>query len=129
MCGYILVQERVLRVRVIDSDPSIGIRVGLMPIAAGIEVKSPDSGHAALNHLTNTQREPDLTLLNLQMPGIGVEVVRQAYRADVPCRLVVCSACRATVAKRELGTQHALDTPFEPDALLETVCATIGTRR
>jgi DNA-binding response OmpR family regulator len=115
-------------VLVIDDDPAIGRLVRLILMDAGIEVESADNGRSALAHLTNGHRQPDLILLDLTMPDIdGREVFREARRASVTCPIVVCSAYGARAASRELGAQGALEKPFDPDALLETIYAVTGT--
>jgi DNA-binding response OmpR family regulator len=112
----------LVNVLIVDDDQSIGRLLRLVLALEGIQVSQAHSGEAAMDYLLEAEMQPDFILLDLAMPGMdGREVFREARRAGVQCPIVFCSSQGAAVANRELGGQGAIEKPFDPVEIVETV--------
>ncbi|HEX5370764.1 MAG TPA: response regulator [Dehalococcoidia bacterium] len=112
------------RVLVIDDDPAIGRLIKLILATENIEVDKADSGAAGLALLHSAPEQPDVILLDLSMPGMdGRQVFEAVRRAGITSPVIFCSAFGAPAARRELGAQGAIEKPFDPETLLNSVLA------
>lgn len=98
---------------------------------AGHEVEHVPDGAAALARLRGPGPQPDLVLLDVQMPGINGWEVLERIRADAhlaPVRVVLCTvkAHDADIAKGwRLGCDAYIAKPFRIEALLDIVHAVL----
>ena len=113
----------------IDDDAAVREIVELILTDAGYGVRSASNISTALALVQ--QRQPDLILLDLTLPGPGGEGFITAYRQlpNANARIVVMSG-RVDVEQRlaTIGADGVLAKPFELDALLTTVGALLAPR-
>jgi DNA-binding response OmpR family regulator len=84
----------------------------------GFEVRVASHGEEALGLVKEC--EPDLIVLDLQMPVMDGRTFYRALRAlGVQTPVVILSAFGARDAQAELHADAALNKPFEPDQLVE----------
>ncbi len=122
--------NQYMRILVVDDDPEIVslLRRGLA--YEGYSVETAASGAEALSK--SREKEPDLVILDVMMPGIdGIEVSKRLRQAgDVP---VLMLTAKGTVADRVLGLDSGADDylvkPFAFDELLARVRALIRRRQ
>jgi DNA-binding response OmpR family regulator len=108
------------RVLVVDDDASVTRLVSLFLRDEGFEVLTAGNGEEALREIEQT--EPDVIVLDLQMPVMDGETFYRELRArgaEIP--VLVLSAYGARAASRRLGAQDSLDKPFDPDTLVTRV--------
>ena len=113
-----------MRILVVDDDPEIlsFIKRGLA--YEGYTVETASNGAEALAKARD--REPDLVVLDIMMPGIdGTEVARRLRQAgDVPILMVTAKGTVADrVAGLNIGADDYLVKPFAFDELLARVRA------
>lgn len=119
-----------MRILVVDDDPEIVsfLRRGL--IYEGYDVDTAGDGTEALAKAR--EREPDLVVLDIMMPGIdGLEVSQRLRSAsDVP---ILMLTAKGTVADRVAGLESGADDylvkPFAFDELLARVKALLRRRQ
>ncbi len=119
-----------MRILVVDDDPEIVsfLRRGL--IYEGYNVDTAGDGAEALAKAR--EREPDLVVLDIMMPGIdGLEVSQRLRSAsDVP---ILMLTAKGTVADRVAGLESGADDylvkPFAFDELLARVRALLRRRQ
>lgn len=89
----------------------------------GYEVETALSGEEALGIME--ERLPDLTLLDLMLPGIdGIETLRRLRRFAMDLPVIVLTAhgsVENAVAAMKLGAQDFLTKPFQPERLAVAV--------
>lgn len=118
-----------MRILVVDDDPEIVsfLRRGL--IYEGYDVDTAGDGAEAL--ASAREKEPDLVILDVMMPGIdGLEVSQRLRSAgDVP---ILMLTAKGTVADRVAGLESGADDylikPFAFDELLARVRALLRRR-
>lgn len=119
-----------MRILVVDDDPGI---VGFLKrglIYEGYTVEIANDGTEALAKAR--EREPDLVIMDIMMPGIdGIEVSQRLRRAsDVP---ILMLTAKGTVADRVAGLDSGADDylvkPFAFDELLARVRALLRRRQ
>lgn len=119
-----------MRILVVDDDPEIVsfLRRGL--IYEGYTVDTAADGTEALTNARD--REPDLVILDIMMPGVdGIEVSRRLRQAgDVP---ILMLTAKGTVADRVAGLDSGADDylvkPFSFDEFLARVRALLRRRQ
>ncbi len=119
-----------MRILVVDDDPEIVsfVRRGLA--YEGYTVDTANDGTEALTKARD--REPDLVILDIMMPGIdGIEVSKRLRQgSDVP---ILMLTARGTVADRVAGLDSGADDylvkPFAFDELLARVRALLRRRQ
>ena len=123
----------MVRVLVIDDDPSIRQVVGNALSDEGYDVDEAADGRAALAAIDRAH--PDVILLDMKMPGMdGWEFVRR-YRARYGHRapVVVLTAARDAARRgADVDAEGYLAKPFDLDVLVERVEAIVrgaGSRR
>jgi two-component system cell cycle response regulator len=120
-------------VLVVDDDPAVRALVrGVLEAELAIRVREAGDGYAAL--LWMREERPDLVLLDLRMPRIDGWVLLRwlkssARTAAIP--VVVLTALEPADALRgvERAPDSVLRKPFDVDALVGVVAATLRTRR
>ncbi len=119
-----------MHILVVDDDPEIVSLVKRCLAYAGYTVDTASDGEEALAKALD--REPDLVVLDIMMPGIdGLEVSKRLRQAsDVP---ILMLTARGTVADRVVGLDSGADDylvkPFSLDELLARVRALLRRRR
>ncbi|MCK4794526.1 MAG: response regulator transcription factor [Desulfobacteraceae bacterium] len=119
-----------MHILVVDDDPEIVSLVKRGLAYAGYTVDTASDGAEALARAL--EREPDLVVLDIVMPGIdGIEVSKRLRQAsDVP---ILMLTARGTVADRVIGLDSGADDylvkPFSLDELLARVRALLRRRR
>lgn len=118
-----------MHILVVDDDPEIVSFVKRGLAYEGYTVDTADDGTEALAKAL--EREPDLVILDIMMPGLdGIEVSKRLRRAsDVP---ILMLTARGTVADRVAGLDSGADDylvkPFFLDELLARVKALLRRR-
>jgi DNA-binding response OmpR family regulator len=103
------------------------IRANLEPL--GFEIQEAVNGQHGLQLLDESQ--PELILLDLDLPGVDMFHLLRALRARLAGRLVPIIGLSAEPPSRELRRQGYVDCylpkPFAASALLEQVQCALGT--
>ena len=107
---------------VIDDDPLICALLQDILHEEGYEVLLADDGEQALVILTTAR--PDLVTLDLNLPGIGGDVVLKELRnqdttKDLP--VIVVSALETIPREVQKLAQAVIQKPFDIDKLLSTI--------
>ncbi len=119
-----------MHILVVDDDPEIVSLVKRGLAYAGYTIDTASDGEEALAKALD--REPDLVVLDIMMPGIdGIEVSKRLRQAsDVP---ILMLTARGTVADRVVGLDSGADDylvkPFSLDELLARARALLRRRR
>jgi len=119
-----------MRILVVDDDPEIVsvVRRGLA--YEGYTVETASDGPEALTRAR--EKEPDLVILDIMMPGIdGIEVAKRLRQGgDVP---IIMLTAKGTVADKVTGLESGADDylvkPFAFDELLARVKALLRRRQ
>jgi len=116
--------EQIVRVLVVDDDPSLRSLVRDFLTAHGYEVIEADSGTAARNVLA--QREVDVVILDVMMPGEdGLSIARSlSQRRDLA--VIILSALGSEtdrIVGLEVGADDYLAKPASPRELLARIRA------
>jgi DNA-binding response OmpR family regulator len=109
-----------LRILVIDDDPSLLRSIRLVLTLEGYDVITAVDGIDGLEHVA--QNPFDAIVLDLSMPRMDGRTFYRELRDrghDTP--VLILSAYGADGARAELQAQAALDKPFDPDNLVETL--------
>ncbi|MBM4129531.1 sigma-54-dependent Fis family transcriptional regulator [bacterium] len=111
------------RVLVIDDDSNLREVVGFMLTEAGHEVLPAADGEAGLALL---EREPDLVVCDIRMPGLGgMEVLRRVREEAAPAPPVIMLTAHGTVEQAVQAMRQGAFTyllkPFARDELLLSV--------
>jgi DNA-binding response OmpR family regulator len=86
----------------------------------GFAVVTASNGLDGVNEAVQTQ--PDVVILDLDLPGIdGRTALRRMRALGVGAPVVIVSAYGARRAQRELAAEAAFEKPFEPDELMKVV--------
>jgi len=119
-----------MRMLIVDDDPEI---VGFIKRALAYEGYTVDIANDGVEALAKAlEREPDLVVLDIMMPGIdGIEVSKRLRQAsDVP---ILMLTAKGTVADRVTGLDAGADDylvkPFSVDELLARVRALLRRRK
>jgi two-component system phosphate regulon response regulator PhoB len=117
-------------VLVADDAPDISQLVRIALERGGFEVLTVEDGDAALQAVAD--RQPDVVVLDVWMPGVdGVEVVRR-LRADpataaLPILVLTAAIHGSTIDDaRAAGADAAMHKPFRPPALVAQVRALLS---
>ena len=123
-------EKRNMRILVVDDDPEIVsfVRRGLA--YEGYKVDTAGDGTEAMTKARD--REPDLVILDIMMPGVdGIEVAKRLRQGgDVP---ILMLTAKGTVADKVSGLESGADDylvkPFAFDELLARVRALLRRRQ
>jgi DNA-binding response OmpR family regulator len=111
---------RAQRILVVDDDGNLLRLLAMILRLAGYDVVTTEDPQRGLD-LAGSER-PDLIILDLQMPKLdGKAVYRQLRSRGLQTPVLIASAFGAREAQLELGAQAAMEKPFDPDRLVETV--------
>ena len=105
----------------VEDDDSIRLALGLALEDEGYEVREAHNGRSGLDAFN--EREPDLVLLDLQMPGgTGMEVIRALRSAGSDIKIVVLTAGiddSSLIEARALGVHGLVLKSSDPAFLLD----------
>lgn len=114
----------------VDDEADIRTIVGMaLRLDAGIDVKTAESGAAALRLLDSGGWVPDVALIDMMMPGMSGAELLAALRARagleaLPALFVTASARKDDIrAFLDLGANGVITKPFDPMTLARTVRA------
>jgi len=119
-----------MRILVVDDDPEIVSFVQRGLAYEGYRVDTAADGKEALTKARN--REPDLVVLDIMMPGIdGIEVAKRLRQGgDIP---ILMLTAKGTVADKVTGLESGADDyllkPFAFDELLARIRALLRRRQ
>ncbi len=122
--------NQMMRILVVDDDPEITSFVKRGLAYEGYAVDTASDGNEALTKARD--KEPDLVILDIMMPGIdGTEVSKRLRRgSDVP---ILMLTAKGTVADKVAGLESGADDymvkPFAFDELLARVRALLRRRQ
>jgi CheY-like chemotaxis protein len=112
----------------VDDEPDIRTIVGMaLRLDPGIDVKTAESGAAALRLLDAGGWVPDIALIDMMMPGMSGADLLAALRARagleaLPALFVTASARKDDIrAFLDLGANGVITKPFDPMTLAWTV--------
>ncbi|ABQ67527.1 response regulator [Rhizorhabdus wittichii] len=121
------------RILYVDDEPDIRLIVELaLRIRPGIEVRTADSGEAALEVLSGGDWRPDLTMVDVMMPGLTGPDVLAAMLDDpelakIPVVFVTARARPQDVRTYiDQGARGVITKPFDPLTLADQVLALIA---
>lgn len=123
----------VMRVLVVDDDPSIRALLEYTLSFEDFDVTSVPDGRAALDHLK--LNHPDIVLLDVMMPAInGIEVAKSIRSdpglEDVPVIIMSAKAQDADImAGWVAGAASYVTKPFDVDLLLQEIHRVTSERR
>jgi DNA-binding NtrC family response regulator len=111
--------EKLLRLLVVDDDPGVVGIVERFASEIGFDVVYRSSGDSALASLSEIQ--PDVALIDLQMPGVGgIDVLRSIRAEDPRCQAILMTGNATLDTAIEAVKAGALDyltKPFDSDRL------------
>ena len=108
------------RVLVVDDDPGLLRMMRLALVSEGLEVVTATDGAEALDRIS--AQSFDVVVLDLQMPRMdGRTFYREIRSRHNETPVVILSAYGAESARNELGAQGAINKPFDPFELIDTV--------
>jgi two-component system alkaline phosphatase synthesis response regulator PhoP len=116
-------------VLIVEDDEDIQQLVGYNLIKAGFGIEYADSGELALELIT--ERQPDLVLLDLMLPGMdGIEVCRvlrnDARAKETPIIMLTAKGEESDVVEGlDLGADDYITKPFSPKVLISRVKAVL----
>lgn len=120
------------RILYVDDEPDIRLIVEIaLRIRPGIEVRTADSGEAALEVLNGGGWRPDLTMVDVMMPGLtGPDVLAamlgDPVLAEIPVVFVTARARPQDVRSYiEQGAKGVITKPFDPLTLADQVLALV----
>jgi DNA-binding NarL/FixJ family response regulator len=118
---------RDIRVLIVDDHPVVrqGLRV-LLEVQDGIEVVG-EAGDGATALALAAEREPDVILLDLKLPGMdGIAVLTELQARNAPARVLVLTSVTdhaAAAAAVRNGAAGVLYKDVDPDALVRAIRA------
>lgn len=116
------------RVLIVDDEPDVLLTMRLILESEGFEPALAADGETALRRIDDEQ--PDVVLLDIMMPVLdGWFVLAELAGRSRRPRVIVCSAKSSPVdiaRAEELGADHYVTKPFEPDDLVAIIRATLA---
>src|SRR5271170_5305712 len=111
--------QKLPRVLLIDDDPISREVLSMMLEMHGFSVDSAEGGREAIKFLSEAQEQPELILMDSQMPGLsGVKLIKALrLRSDARARIVAISGSEVN-EEMQRATDGFLLKPIEMDALL-----------
>jgi CheY-like chemotaxis protein len=108
------------RVLVVDDDVNLARLLRAILRTSGFEVVTSSDSTAALDMVSEQQF--NVIILDLRMPVMdGRTFYRELRGRGHNTPVVISSAYGARAAQAELGAQAAIEKPFDPDKLVQTV--------
>jgi two-component system, OmpR family, KDP operon response regulator KdpE len=116
--------ETKQRILVVDDEPGIVRVLGIKLKLHGYEVIGTTSGAEAVE--LARERQPDLMLLDILMPGMTGTEVLERVRAFSRVPVIIFSARPdVTQIAMEMGADDFISKPFDPDRMLEKIKAVL----
>ena len=117
----------MVRILVVEDDPSVRLSLRLAGQKEGFEVAEAGSGPEALAELARAR--PDLVLLDLMLPGqSGFDVCRALHQREPTLPVIILTARGDEVDKvvgLELGADDYITKPFSPRELIARIRAVL----
>ncbi|MGE0058703.1 MAG: response regulator [Dehalococcoidia bacterium] len=108
------------RILVVDDDVNLTRLLRAILRTSGFEVVTCGDSTEGLTIAEN--QDFNLIILDLRMPVMdGRTFYRELRQRGVKVPVVIASAYGARAAQAELGAQAAIEKPFDPDRLIDTV--------
>ncbi len=111
------------RVLIVDDDPDIRANLADRLTSEGYQVSTAADGQAGL--ATIKQDDPEVVLLDLQMPGMdGMELLRRVAAEKIQTTIAVITAygnVERAVEAMQLGAHDFIEKPFKTDRIRLTV--------
>jgi DNA-binding response OmpR family regulator len=108
------------RILVVDDDVNLTRLLRAILRTSGFDVVTSGDSTEGLTVAENDSF--DLIILDLRMPVMdGRTFFRELRAKGVTTPVVIASAYGARAAQAELGAQAAIEKPFDPDRLIDTV--------
>ena len=108
------------RILVVDDDVNLTRLLRAILRTSGFQVVTSGDSTDGLSVAENEAF--DLIILDLRMPVMdGRTFFRELRAKGVATPVVIASAYGARAAQAELGAQAAIEKPFDPDRLIDTV--------
>jgi CheY-like chemotaxis protein len=108
------------RVLVVDDDANLTRLLRTILRTSGFDVVTASDSSAALDMVSGQQF--NVIILDLRMPVMdGRAFYRELRGRGDNTPVVISSAYGARAAQAELGAQAAIEKPFDPDKLVQTV--------
>lgn len=119
--------RRPLRTLVVDDDPDVRLLVRLnLEVGGRFEVVG-EAGDGAEAVQLAYDVQPDVVLLDLQMPVMGgLEAIPAIRRCAPGARVVVLSGTESREAAQACGAHAYLKKPFDAGSLAEEVATLLG---
>ena len=117
------------KILIVDNEPDIADVLGDRLTAYGFDVRITHSATAC--YAAVAEDEPDLVLLDIQMPEIGgMEALVELKKSNPQLPVLMVSAATARDVMEEplrLGAEGYVLKPFEPQELMEKINRILGT--
>jgi DNA-binding response OmpR family regulator len=108
------------RILVVDDDVNLTRLLRAILRTSGFDVVTCGDSTEGLN--VAESQDFNLIILDLRMPVMdGRTFYKQLRERGVKTPVVIASAYGARAAQAELGAQAAIEKPFDPDRLIDTV--------
>ena len=108
------------RILVVDDDVNLTRLLRAILRTSGFDVVTCGDSTEGLNVAESS--EFNLIILDLRMPVMdGRTFYKELRQRGVKTPVVIASAYGARAAQAELGAQAAIEKPFDPDRLIDTV--------
>jgi two-component system alkaline phosphatase synthesis response regulator PhoP len=120
------------RVLIVDDDPLIRSLVRAVLEDESYDLSEAENGEAALD--LARERNPDVVLLDVMMPGADGYQVAESLRRDIsPDCVIIMLTARDQASDRDRGMRSGANAyftkPFRPLELLDAVSAAVRVRR
>ena len=117
-----MIDEEKMKILIIEDDPELAMVLKAYLEKYGMEVETAEDPYLGLSMLT--QKEYDLVILDLTLPGMdGLEVVERIRKdSDIP---IIISSARDDITDKVIGMERGADDympkPYDPRELVTRI--------